>query len=87
MRTPSRVLAALKTTVRQQERPRATIGSMNTDRELVTAAQLDAMSPNQRAATVAEHIVTGLAELSPAFRDQVLATGRRLVAERTQAAG
>lgn len=60
---------------------------MNTDRELVTAAQLDAMSPNQRAATVAEHIVTDLAELSPAFRDQVLATGRRLVAERTQAAG
>ena len=60
---------------------------MNADRELVTAAQLDAMSPNQRAATVAEHLVTDLAELSPAFRDQVLATGRRLVAERSQAAG
>ena len=60
---------------------------MNTDRELVTASQLDAMSPNERATTVAEHIVTDLAELSPAFREQVLAAGRRLVAERTQPAG
>ena len=44
------------------------------------------MSPDQRAATVGAHIVTDLGELPDAFRERVLATGRRLAAERARAA-
>lgn len=60
---------------------------MSDDRQLVTAAELDAMSPDERAAAVSERIVTNLDELSPEFRKRVLATGRRLAAERSQARG
>ena len=64
----------------------ATLAFVNSDRRLVTAEQLDGMSPNERAAALGEHIVTDLAELPEAFREQVLATGRRLATERDQAA-
>ena len=60
---------------------------MSDDRQLVTAAELDAMSPDERAAAVSERIVTNLDELSPEFRERVLATGRRLAAERSRAHG
>lgn len=40
------------------------------------------MSPDERAAAFNARIVTDLAELWPEFRDRVLATGRRLLAER-----
>ncbi len=59
---------------------------MSAKRHLVTASDLDAMSPDQRAATVSAHIVTDLAELPDGFRERVLATGRRLAAERAGAA-
>jgi hypothetical protein len=65
---------------------RATLVFVSSDRQLVTAEQLDAMSPNERAAVLTEHLVTDLAELPEAFRERVLATGRRLATERTQAA-
>ena len=55
-----------------------------TNRQLVTATELDAMTPNERAATVG-HIVTDLAELPASFRDRVVATGHRLAAERKPA--
>jgi len=61
--------------------------AMSDDRQLVTAAELDAMSPDERAAAVSERIVTNLDELSPEFRERVLATGRRLAAERSRAHG
>jgi hypothetical protein len=57
---------------------------VSADRKLVTAAELDAMSPDERAALVSDRIVTDLDELSPEFRDRVLATGRRLALERSQ---
>ena len=57
---------------------------MSADRNLVTAAELDAMSPDERAALVSERIVTNLDELSPEFRDRVLTTGRQLASERSQ---
>lgn len=62
----------------------ATLLGVSADRKLVTAAELDAMSPDERAAVISERIVTDLDELSPEFRDRVLATGRRLAVERSQ---
>lgn len=59
---------------------------VSSDRQLVTAAQLDAMSPNERAAALGEHLVTDFAELPEEFRERVLATGRRLAIERNEAA-
>jgi hypothetical protein len=50
--------------------------------ELITAAALDAMSPDERAAAVKERIVTDLDELPDEFRRRVVATGERLARER-----
>ena len=66
--------------------PRATLAIVSAKRRLVTAAQLDVMSPNERAAVLAEHIVTDLDELPEEVRDRVVVTGRRLATERDQAA-
>lgn len=55
---------------------------MGADREPITAAELDAMTPDQRHAAVSERIVTDLDEVPPAFRDRVIATAERLAAER-----
>jgi hypothetical protein len=50
--------------------------------ELITAAALDAMSPDERAAAVKEHIVTDLEELPADFRQRVVATAERLARQR-----
>ena len=50
--------------------------------ELITAAALDAMSPDERAAAVRKHIVTDLDELPTDFRQRVVATAERLARER-----
>lgn len=50
--------------------------------ELITAAALDGMSPDERAAAVREHIVTDLDELPTEFRRRVVATAERLARQR-----
>ncbi|MCA1697253.1 MAG: hypothetical protein LC749_22465 [Actinobacteria bacterium] len=45
---------------------------------VITAAQLDAMSPDERARVVREHIVTDLDELPEGFRRRVETTAARL---------
>ena len=70
----------------QRTGERATLAIVSSNRRLVTAEQLDAMSPNERAAVLADHIVMDLDELPEAFRDRVVATGQRLATERDQAA-
>ncbi|HEX9505253.1 MAG TPA: hypothetical protein VGA62_04535 [Acidimicrobiia bacterium] len=57
---------------------------MHDERKLLTAPELDGMSPDERAAAVNDRVVTDLDELPPEFRDRVVATGRRLAVERTQ---
>ena len=79
-------LASVHTGQRASIDRRATLGLVNSKRRLVTAEQLDAMSPNERAAALEEHIVPDLAELPEAFRDRIVATGQRLATERNQAA-
>ena len=54
---------------------------------LITAEELEAMSPDERAAVVNERIVTDLDELPTEFRAQVVATGQRLAAECRETAG
>jgi hypothetical protein len=49
--------------------------------ELITAAALDDMSPDERAA-VRERIVTDLDELPAEFRQRVVATAERLARQR-----
>ena len=51
---------------------------------LLTAPELDAMTPDQRAAAVGERIVTNLDELPAEFRQRVVDTGARLGAERRE---
>ena len=51
-------------------------------RSLLTASELDAMSPDERAAAVADRLVTDLEELPDEFRQRVVHTGARLAAER-----
>jgi hypothetical protein len=45
---------------------------------VITAEELDAMSPDQRAQVVREHIVTDLDHLPEAFRHEVETTAARL---------
>ena len=52
------------------------------DPKLLTAPDLDAMSPDQRAAALSERVVSDLASLPDEFRQRVLETGIRLAAER-----
>jgi hypothetical protein len=58
--------------------------TVHDERKLLTAPELDGMSPDERAAAVNERVVTDLDELPSEFRDRVVATGRRLAVERTQ---
>lgn len=53
---------------------------MSTERRLVTAADMDAMTPQERADAVAAGVVRDLAELDPAFRDRVERRARELSA-------
>lgn len=46
--------------------------------KVITAEELDAMSPDQRAQVVREHIVTNLDHLPEAFRQRVEMTAARL---------
>ena len=59
-----------------------TIGEVSEHRPLLTASELDAMSPDERAAAVADRLVTDLEELPDEFRQRVVSTGARLAAER-----
>lgn len=52
------------------------------DQELLTAEDLDAMTPDERAAAFDERIVRSWDEVPAEFRTQVEATARRLSAER-----
>jgi len=52
--------------------------------KLLNAADLDRMSPNERAAAVIARIVTDLAVLPKDFRNRVEATAQRLAHERRQ---
>ena len=63
----------------------STLRHMEANRRLITVTELDSMTPNERAATVAAHVVTDLAALPVSFRDRVVATGHRLTAERNPA--
>lgn len=45
---------------------------------LITAEELDAMSPDERARVVREHIVTDLGQLPEDFRQRVESTAGRL---------
>lgn len=55
---------------------------MSEDRKPLTAPELDAMSPDERAAALTERIVTDLMSIPDEFRQRVLDTGARLAAER-----
>jgi len=55
---------------------------MALERKLVTAAELDLMSPNERYEVFRSSIVRDMNELRPEFRDRVVETGRRLMNER-----
>lgn len=50
-------------------------------REILTAEDLDAMTPNERADAFDERIVTDIDTLPTAFVDRVIATGRRIADE------
>jgi hypothetical protein len=56
------------------------------NRKMVTAADLDLMSPNERAAAFAERVILNLDELPEGFRAQVLETGAVLAAKLDSAA-
>ena len=53
-------------------------GDMADAPKVTTAEELDAMSPDQRAQVVREHIVTDLDHLPEAFRQRVETTAARL---------
>ena len=55
---------------------------MADQRRLVSAAELDAMTPDERNAAVDERIVTTFDEVPWKFRDRVIAMAERLAAER-----
>ena len=54
---------------------------MDEARKPLTAAELDQMTPDQRAAAFRERLVTDLAELPADFRQQVEDTARRLAGD------
>lgn len=54
---------------------------------LITAEELDAMSPDERARVVREHVVTDLDQLPDDFRRRVANTAGRLSEERRPTTG
>ena len=54
---------------------------------LLTAAELDSMTPDERAAAFEQRLVTDLNTLPVEFRDRVIATAERLGKERRAAQG
>ena len=67
----------------KRSRTTVSIEHMSAERKLLTAAELDQMSPNERSEAFRSCIVRDLGELTPEFRDVVLQTGRRLMNERS----
>jgi hypothetical protein len=59
-----------------------TIRLVRRDQPLLTAAELDRMTPDARAAALAERVVTDLDILPDDFRQRVVETGERLAAQR-----
>ena len=55
---------------------------MTPPRKLLTASDLDRMTPDERSVAVESRIVRDLNELSLEFRERVVQTGRRLAKER-----
>ncbi len=55
---------------------------MAAERKALTAEELDAMTPDQRAAALRERLVTDPNELPEEFRDRIFETARRLDTER-----
>jgi hypothetical protein len=53
---------------------------------LITAAELDEMSPDERSRVVRERTVTDLDQLPPEFRQRVEATAARLAEQRDRPA-
>lgn len=53
-------------------------------RRLITAAEMDEMTPDQRAAVIDERIVTDWDEVPEGFRHKVIATAQRLADELDQ---
>jgi hypothetical protein len=51
---------------------------------LITAAELDEMTPDQRAAAFNDRIITDLDELPDDFRQKVIDTAHRLAAQLDQ---
>lgn len=49
---------------------------------VITAAEFDQMTPNERAACIDEGIVTDWDQVPAEFRERIVATARRLAAER-----
>lgn len=49
---------------------------------VITAAEFDKMTPNERAACFADGIVTDWEQVPEEFRERVVATAKRLAAER-----
>ena len=58
---------------------------MAEDRKLLTAPEMDAMTPDERSAAVRAGIVTDLSTLPAEFRERVLGTGKRLTEQRRAA--
>ena len=54
---------------------------MATPRQLVTAAEMDKMTPQQRADAVDASIVRDWDDVTPEFRDRVLARAKQLADE------
>ena len=52
--------------------------------EILSAAQLDAMTPAERAASFDASIITNLDDVPEPFRSKVIATGQRLERERRE---
>lgn len=51
------------------------------DRELISADDLDLMTPDERARAFDEHLVADLDEVPPEFRARIVETARRLSVE------
>ncbi len=48
---------------------------------VVTAAEMERLSPDERARLLNDRVITDLSQVSPAFLSRVLVKGRRLVDE------
>lgn len=49
---------------------------------LMTAADMEQLSPNERDRLLNDRVITDLSQVSPEFRERILAKGKSLLAER-----